>query len=95
MDNFCFQHVVVTPRAQAACNVLIHQVNAHVKLGIMVSHAILLVDVILQAQVAQLVMFRLVSVLVILVIQVPRVIPVLQTITEKVMELVQVRVMSL
>ena len=83
--------MVVTPRAQAACNVLIRQVSAPVKLGIMASHVILLVDVILQAQVAQLVMFRLANVLVILVTQALRVIPVLRIITEKVMELVQVR----
>ena len=83
--------MVVTPRAQAACNVLIHPANAHVKLDIMASHVILLVDVILQAQVAQLVMFRLANVLVILVTQALRVIPVLRIITEKVMELVQVR----
>ena len=95
MDNLCFQYVVVTPRAQAACNVLIHPANAHVKLVIMASHVTLLVDAILQAQVAQLVMFRLVSVLVILVTQELRVIPVLRIITEKVMEHVQVRVMSL
>ena len=87
--------MVVTPQAQAACNVLIRQVNAHVKLDIMASHVILLVDAILQAQVAQLVMFRLANVLVILVTQELRVIPVLRIITEKVMELVQVRVMSL
>ena len=62
------------PLDQVVCNVLIHQVNAPAMLDTKAPNVMLLVVVILLVQVVQHVMRQQVNVLVIVVIQVPRVV---------------------
>ena len=91
INNFVFQHVVVMPQVQAACNVQIHPANAPVMLVSKAPPVIPCVDVTLLVPAEQLVMHQLVNVLATQVTPEPHVTPVPPTTTGKVMELVQVR----
>ena len=90
-NNFVFQHVVVMPQVQAACNVQIHLANAPVMLVSKVPLVTPCVGVTLLVPVERLVMRQQVSVLATQVTLEPHVTPVPPTTTGKVMELVQVR----
>ena len=79
----------------AVYNVLTHLANVPAMLGTRVQHVTLLVDVIQLVQVEQLAMPLLVNVLATQDTLVPLATPVPPTIIEKVMELVQVSVLSL
>ena len=93
-NDYPFQPVIVMQLVQVHYNVLILVVNVPVMLGIRVPNVMLHVVVTLQVQVEQPVMLPPDNALVTLVIQGQHVTHVLQTTTERVMELVQVSVMT-